>query len=143
MAARTGSANWKGNLKDGAGTVTVGESAFTGNYSFASRFEDGAGTNPEELLAAAHAGCYTMALASLLAGHDHAPESIHTTAKVHLRNIDGKPTIQRIELQTEGTVPDIDEAHFIEHAEVAKAECVLSRALASVEEIALTARLLS
>lgn len=143
MAARKGSAKWNGELKGGSGTVTVGESAFTGNYSFASRFEDGDGTNPEELLAAAHAGCYSMALSAILGAHDHSPTSIHTVANVTLRNIDGKPTIEKILLETEGVVPGIDEAHFVEHAEEAKADCVLSRALASVPTIELSAKLLS
>jgi osmotically inducible protein OsmC len=143
MATRNGSAKWNGGLKDGNGTVTVGEDVFTGNYSFASRFEDGEGTNPEELLAAAHAGCYTMALSAILGAHEHSPTSIQTVAKVTLRNIDGKPTIETIVLETEGVVPGIEEAHFIEHAEEAKADCVLSRALASVPNIELSAKLVS
>jgi osmotically inducible protein OsmC len=143
MAARIGSAKWDGTLNEGSGTVTVGDGVFTGNYSFASRFEDGAGTNPEELLAAAHAGCYTMALSAILGAHDHTPESISTVANVHLRNIDGKPTIQKIVIVTEGKVPGINEEHFLKAAELAKADCVLSRALAGVEEIELEATLLS
>jgi osmotically inducible protein OsmC len=143
MAARKGSAEWQGDLKGGSGTVTVGDGVFTGNYSFASRFEDGDGTNPEELLAAAHAGCYTMALTALLGAHDHAPESISTVANVTLRNIDGLPTISKIELVTEGKVPGIDQDHFESHAVEAKDSCVLSRALASVDEVTVEAKLLS
>jgi osmotically inducible protein OsmC len=143
MATRNGSAEWKGNLREGSGRLTVGEKAWQGDYSYASRFEEGEGTNPEELLAAAHAACFTMALSNMLAEHGHEPRSVNTTARVHLRNVGGAPTIQQIELDTEGDVPGIDEAHFREHAEEAKAGCPVSRALASVEEIDLTARLVS
>ncbi|MFT4048229.1 MAG: OsmC family peroxiredoxin [Solirubrobacterales bacterium] len=143
MAARIGSAKWQGSLQEGVGTVTIGDGVFTGPYSFSSRFEEGEGTNPEEMIAAAHAACFTMALNNILFSHDHAPASVETTAKVGLRNIDGKPTIATIELETEAVIPDIDEAHFIEHAEEAKEGCVISRALAGVPEITLTARLTS
>lgn len=141
MAARTGSAEWRGDLKGGAGTVKVGDGVFEGNYSFASRFEEGEGTNPEELIAGAHAACYSMALSGILASDGHAPESVTTTAKVQLRNIDGAPTIARIDLETEGVVPGIDAAQFQAFAEQAKAGCPVSRALAGVPEIVLTARL--
>ena len=141
MAARTGSAEWRGDLKGGAGTVKVGDGVFEGNYSFASRFEEGDGTNPEELIAGAHAACYSMALSGMLATDGHVPESVTTTAKVHLRNIDGAPTIARIELETEGVVPGIDAAQFQSFAEQAKAGCPVSRALAGVPEIVVTARL--
>ena len=142
MPTRTGSAEWLGDLKAGSGTVTVGEGVFQGAYSFASRFEDGEGTNPEELIAAAHAACFSMALSNMLAGHGHPPDSVRTSARVFLRNVDGVPTIQRIELETEGRVPGIDQDHFQFHAEEAKTGCVVSRALAGVSEIELTARLL-
>jgi osmotically inducible protein OsmC len=141
MATRNGSAEWRGELRDGSGELTVGEGAWRGEYSFASRFEEGDGTNPEELLAAAHAACFSMALAGILGEHGHQPRSVRSTARVHLRNVDGQPTIQRIELDTEAEVGDIDEDHFREHAEEAKAGCPVSRALAGVEEIELTARL--
>ena len=141
MAARTGSAEWRGDLKGGAGTVKVGDGVFEGNYSFASRFEEGDGTNPEELIAGAHAACYSMALSGMLATDGHVPESVTTTAKVHLRNIDGAPTIARIDLETEGVVPGIDAAQFQSFAEQAKAGCPVSRALAGVPEIVVTARL--
>ena len=141
MAARTGSAEWRGDLKGGAGTVRVGDGVFEGNYSFASRFEEGDGTNPEELIAGAHAACYSMALSGMLATDGHVPDSVTTTAKVHLRNIDGAPTIARIDLETEGVVPGIDAAQFQSYAEQAKAGCPVSRALAGVPEIVLTARL--
>jgi osmotically inducible protein OsmC len=141
MATRNGSAEWRGDLRDGEGDLTVGDDVFKGSYSFSSRFEEGAGTNPEELIAAAHAACFSMSLGNMLAQHGHAPESVRTVAKVHLRPTDAGPTIQRIELETEGRVSGIDEAHFAEHAEEAKEACPVSRALAAVEEISLTARL--
>ncbi len=143
MAARTGSAQWRGDLKGGAGTVTVGDGVFEGNYSFASRFEEGEGTNPEELIAGAHAACYSMALSGTLASEGHVPDSVTTTAKVHLRNIDGAPTIARIDLETEGVVPGIDAAQFQSYAEQAKVGCPVSRALAGVPEIVVTATLSS
>lgn len=141
MATRNGSAEWRGDLRGGDGELTVGDGVFTGAYSFASRFEEGDGTNPEELIAAAHAACFSMSLSNILAEHGHAPESVRTTAKVHLRQADAGPTIQQIELETEGRVGDIDEGHFREHAEEAKAACPVSRALGGVDEITLTARL--
>lgn len=141
MATRDGSAQWQGDLKGGAGTLKVGDGVFEGSYSFASRFEEGEGTNPEELIAAAHAACYSMALSGLLAGDGHVPDSVTTTAKVHLRNVDGAPTLAQIDLQTEGAVPGIDAAQFQSYAEQAKAGCPVSRALAGVPEIVLTARL--
>ncbi|MFY9265720.1 MAG: OsmC family protein [Solirubrobacterales bacterium] len=141
MTARVGTAEWKGDLKTGSGTLRVGEGVFEGDYSFVSRFEDGAGTNPEELIAAAHAGCFSMSLGNILAGHGHTPDFVRTTAQVSLRNIDGKSTIATIELATEGSVPGIDEEHFRAHAEEAKDGCPVSRALAGVPEIVVTARL--
>jgi osmotically inducible protein OsmC len=141
MATRNGSAEWRGDLKGGSGTVTVGEGVFEGQYSFSSRFEEGEGTNPEELIAAAHASCFAMALSLLLGEEGHAPDSVRARAKVHLRNVDGLPTIARIELEAEGSVPGIDEDAFRAYAEKAKEGCPVSRALASVPEIELDARL--
>lgn len=141
MAARIGSAEWRGDLKGGEGELTVGEGAFNGAYSFASRFEDGEGTNPEELIGAAHAACFSMALSHDLAEHGHEPESVRTTASVFLRQTEEGPTISRIELETEGRVPGIDADHFAEHAEQAKAACAVSRALAGVAEITVAAHL--
>ena len=141
MATRNGSAEWRGDLPSGSGTVSVASGLFEGQYSFKSRFEEGTGTNPEELIAAAHASCYAMALSNILAEHGHAPESVAATAKVQLRNVDGAPTIARIDLDVEGRVPDIDEAHFLEHAQEAKAGCPVSRALGAVDEITLSATL--
>ena len=132
MATRNGSAEWRGDLQGGSGELTVGDGVFQGRYSFASRFEEGDGTNPEELIAAAHASCYAMALSNILAEHGHAPEAVRASARVHLRNVDGAPTIAKIELDVEGRVPEIEESHFVEHAEEAKAGCPVSKALAAV-----------
>jgi osmotically inducible protein OsmC len=141
MAARKGSAEWQGDLKGGGGTVTVGESAWTGNYSFTSRFEEGEGTNPEELIAAAHASCFAMALSAALAEAGNPADSVKATAGVSLRRIDDAPTIAQIDLDVVGSVPGIDEATFVATAEEAKKACPVSRALASVPEINLSARL--
>lgn len=141
MAARTGSAEWRGDLKGGAGSLRVGDGVFEGSYSFASRFEEGEGTNPEELIAAAHAACYSMALSGMLAADGHPPDSVTTTAEVQLRNVNGAPTIAQIDLETHGVVPGIDAVQFESYAEQAKDGCPVSRALAGVPEIAVTARL--
>ena len=140
--ARNGSAQWNGTLQDGKGTLTVGDDAWTGNYSFKSRFEDGEGTNPEELLAASHAGCFTMALSLILGNDGHEPEELKTTARAELRNVDGQPTITKMILAVEGKVDGIDEDAFKEAADKAKAGCVISRALGGVDEITLEAKLL-
>ena len=141
MATRNGSATWGGNLQEGSGQLTVGDGVWRGDYSFSSRFEEGEGTNPEELIAAAHAACFSMALSNILAGEGHEPRSVQTTAKVHLRNVDGAPTIARIELDTEGDVPGLDEDGFRKFAEQAKADCPVSRALGGVGEMEVSARL--
>jgi len=141
MPTSRASAVWEGKLKDGKGTFKAASGAFTGPYTFATRFEGKQGTNPEELIAAAHAACFSMALANIMAEHGHPADSVRTTAKVHLRQTGAGPTIQQIDLDTEGRVPGIDQAHFAEHAEEAKAGCPVSRALAGVEEINLSARL--
>lgn len=141
MATRSGRAEWRGDLKTGSGTLTVGDGVFEGAYSFASRFEEGAGTNPEELIAAAHAACFAMALSNILASKGHTPDSVRAQARVHLRNVDGAPTLARIELEVQGRVPTLDEQQFRQHAEEAKRDCPVSRALAGVPEIELEARL--
>jgi lipoyl-dependent peroxiredoxin len=143
MATRNGSARWTGDLSSGAGRVTVGDRAWTGDYSFASRFEDGAGTNPEELIAAAHAGCFSMAFVHALSEAGHAPVSIETVAHVRLRPVDGTPTIVQIDLETRGDAEGLDEKRFRELAETAKAGCAVSRALAGVERISVSATLVS
>ncbi|MCU1657787.1 MAG: peroxiredoxin, OsmC subfamily [Pseudonocardiales bacterium] len=141
MTVRNGSAEWHGDLQSGSGTVVVGEGVFEGAYSYTSRFETGEGTNPEQLIAAAHAACFTMALASALSSAGHVADSVHTTAQVMLRNIDGAPTLTRIDLATTGVVAGIDEAEFQRFADEAKAKCPISRALAAIPEITLTATL--
>jgi osmotically inducible protein OsmC len=143
MATRNGSAEWRGDIQGGAGTVTVGDGVLEGKYSFESRFGEGESplTNPEQLIAAAHAACFSMALAGAIGAEGHAPESISTTARVQLRNVDGAPTLTRIDLDTTGRVPGVDDASFQRLAAQAKAACPVSRALAAVPEIALTATL--
>ena len=141
MATRNGSARWSGDLAGGSGTVTIGEGTWTGSYSYASRFEEGAGTNPEELIAAAHAACFSMALSHILTEAGHTPSSLETTARVHLRLVDGAPTIQQIDLETNGDVPDLGAERFHELAEQAKASCAVSRALGGVEQINVSAAL--
>ncbi len=139
-APRTATSRWDGTLQDGTGTMRFGGGAFEGQYSFASRFEEGAGTNPEELIAAAHSGCFSMALSGALGRAGHPPTSIETTASVHLEKGDAGFRIARIDLDCTATVPGIDEAAFQEAAEGAKANCPVSKALAGVE-ITLQARL--
>jgi lipoyl-dependent peroxiredoxin len=135
-----GSAEWKGDVPTGTGTFTAGDS-IRGGYTFKSRFEDGPGSNPEQLIAAAHASCFSMALSNILAQVGHPPESVQTEATVTLRPVDGAPTITKIALVTVGRVPGIDEPAFVEHALTAKAGCPVSRALAGVPEITLEASL--
>src|ERR1700680_2110854 len=135
MPAR-GSAEWKGDVPTGTGTFTAGDT-ISGGYTFKSRFEDGPGSNPEQLIAAAHAACFSMALSNLLAQAGHPPELVHTDATVTLRPVDGTPTITNIALVTVGRVPGLDEAAFVEHALAAKAGCPVSRALAGVPETTL------
>jgi osmotically inducible protein OsmC len=137
-----GSAEWKGEIPTGSGTFTAGDT-ISGGYTYKSRFEDGPGSNPEQLIAAAHAACFSMALASILAQAGNPPNSVHTDATVTLRPVEGRPTITKIALVTVGRVPGIDEAAFQEHALAAKAGCPVSRALAGVPEITLEASLAS
>src|ERR1700735_3935483 len=137
-----GRAEWKGDVPTGTGTFTAGDT-IAGGYTYKSRFEDGPGSSPEQLIAAAHAACFSMALSSLLTQQGHAPDSVHTDATVTLRPVDGTPTITKIALVTVGRVPGLDEATFKEHAAAAKAGCPVSRALASVPEITLDASLAS
>ena len=141
MATRTANAEWKGTLKEGKGEMALGSGSYTGPYSFVSRFENGSGTNPEELIGAAHAGCFSMALAAGLGRAGITPTSLRTSAKVHLGTSDAGPTITGIDLNVEGEVPGIDQAAFQQHAEAAKKGCVVSRALAGVQNITVTAQL--
>jgi osmotically inducible protein OsmC len=135
-----GSAEWQGDLRTGTGTFTAGDT-ISGEYSFRSRFEDGPGANPEQLIAAAHASCFSMALSNILGEAGTPPESIRTDATVTLRPVDGAPTITKIALVTVGRVPGLDASAFQEHAAAAKAGCPVSRALAGVPEITLEASL--
>ena len=137
MTVRVSSAEWKGKLKEGAGTVKLGSGVYEGPYTYASRFESGPETNPEELIGAAHAGCFSMFLAALLGNKGFEPV-IRTTATVHL---EAGPTIALIELNTEAEVPGIDEATFQQLAEEAKKGCPVSKALAG-PEITLNAKLI-
>lgn len=130
MPQRKAEAVWNGDLKGGKGTMKFGSGAYEGSYSFASRFEDGAGTNPEELIGAAHAGCYSMALSNELAQAGFTPESVETHATVKLEMLDGGPAITTITLKVDARVPDIDENEFNKFAEGAKKNCPVSKALA-------------
>lgn len=141
MATRNGNAQWRGDLRDGSGTLSVGSGLFSGAYSFKTRFEEEPGTNPEELIAAAHASCFSMALSNILSEAGHVPESVSTTARVHLRQVEGAPTIAQIDLETEGRVPGIDQQQFADFANQAKEGCPVSRALAGVPEMTLEATL--
>jgi lipoyl-dependent peroxiredoxin len=134
MPARTANARWEGGLKDGKGNMRFGGGAFEGQYSFSSRFEEGAGTNPEELIAAAHAGCYSMAFSAGLEKAGFSPNSVETEAKVHLSPADGGGfRISRIDLVTNADVPGIEEDAFQQTAQAAKEGCPVSKALAAVE----------
>src|SRR6202163_1378623 len=135
-----GSAEWRGDVPTGTGTFTAGDT-ITGGYTYKSRFEDGPGSNPEQLIAAAHAACFSMALSHILAQAGSPPESVHTDATVTLRPLDGKPTITKVALVTVGRVPGIDQSAFAEHAKTAKEGCPVGRALAGVPEITLEATL--
>ena len=137
-----GSAEWNGDLQGGKGTFLAGDS-ITGDYSFKSRFEDGDGANPEQLIGAAHAACFSMALSNILAEAGNAPDSVKTEASVTLKILDEGPRITKIALTTVGVVPGIDEATFKARAEEAKKGCPVSKALAGVDEITLDATLRS
>ena len=141
MIVRTADARWEGDLKAGKGNLKLESGAFDGPYTFKARFEQGGGTNPEELLAAAHAGCFTMALSAELTKAGHPPTALHTTARVRLDQVAGGFQIGRIELVLDGEVPGVDDATFQALAAGAKANCPLSKALAAVPDIALTATL--
>lgn len=143
MAVRQAEASWDGSLKEGSGRMRLGGGAFEGSYSFPSRFEDGAGTNPEELIGAAHAGCFSMALSAGLGRAGLTPTHIRTVAKVHLGTTSAGPAITQIDLDVEGAVPGLNSAQFQQHAEDAKKNCVVSRALSGVSNINLTATLLN
>lgn len=132
MPTRTSKAEWKGNLEHGKGTVKLGSGAFEGAYSFSSRFEEGKGTNPEELIGAAHAGCFSMALSADLAKAGFTPKSVRTSAQVELAKDGGGVKIASITLHTQAEVPDIDAAKFATMAEATKKSCPVSKALSAV-----------
>ena len=140
MAVAKAEATWTGTLKEGSGRMTGASKHLDGPFTYRSRFEgDAGGTNPEELIGAAHAGCFSMFLASLLSNAGFAPESIRTQATVHL---EAGPTIAKIELTTEAKVPRIDEETFKEKVDAAKKGCPVSKALAAVPSVTVTARLM-
>jgi osmotically inducible protein OsmC len=142
MPTRTAEAEWKGNLAEGEGSLKVGSGAFEGPYTFKSRFEEGqSATNPEELIGASHAGCFTMALAAALSRARITPTRIHTEARVKLEKVGEAFSITQIELETEGEIPGIDDATFQKYANDAKQNCPVSKALAGTE-IKLNAKLL-
>jgi len=131
MLVRHASAMWHGSLREGHGHLQFAD--YEGSYSFVSRFEQGDGTNPEELLGAAHAACFSMALSSGLSAAGHPPDSVHTSAEVHIEKLDAGWTVTLIHLITKAQVPGIDEGAFLEQAEKAKGNCPISRALGAVE----------
>lgn len=141
--ARTADAEWKGDLKGGSGRVKLGSGAFEGDYSFASRFENGAGANPEEMLGAAHAGCFSMALANSLAQAGFTPTSVKTRADVHLNKDDKGFLINLVELTVDAAVPNVDEATFQQHVEKTKTGCIISRALGAIPTMNVKATLKS
>lgn len=143
MPVRKADAVWEGTLQEGKGKMKMASGAYEGQYSFSSRFEEGAGTNPEELIAAAHAGCYSMALSAGLGRAGFTPVSVSTTANVHINRLEAGFRITKIELVTEANVPGIDDAQFQEIAAATKSGCPVSVALASVPEITISAKLVS
>ena len=140
MPTRNASATWNGDLKGGNGLVKLGSGAYEGKYSFSSRFEEGTGTNPEELIAAAHAGCYSMALSAGLGKNGFSPQRVSTTAKVSIEKVGEGFKITKIRLESEAVVPNIDQAKFNEIANATKTGCPVSGALSAVP-IELNARL--
>ncbi|HVM05731.1 MAG TPA: OsmC family protein [Acidimicrobiales bacterium] len=129
MPTRTADAQWEGALKDGSGTMRFGSGAYEGAYTFASRFEEGTGTNPEELIAAAHAGCFSMQFSALLDRAGHRPTRVRTSADVHLDKGEAGFSVTSIDLHTEGEVPGIEDAEFQTIADEAKRTCPVSRLL--------------
>lgn len=142
MVKRSANSEWKGKLEDGEGHMSLGSGAFEGKYSFHSRFKDGKGTNPEELIAAAHSGCFSMALAVSLEEEGYEPESVDTEAVVDLQNVEGDFEITKIQLKNRSEVPRIEEEEFKEIAHRAKENCPVSKAL-SATDIELEAELIS
>jgi osmotically inducible protein OsmC len=141
MPKRKADARWEGSLQEGDGTMRLATGSYEGPYSFQSRFQEGDGTNPEELIAGAHAGCFSMALSGELGRAGHNPESVETTATIHLEKVGEGFGITRIELDTRARVPGIDDDEFQRAAETAKETCPVSQALAAVDSIEVNATL--
>jgi osmotically inducible protein OsmC len=141
MAHRSAEAVWQGTLNEGNGSLKLSSGSYEGPYTFMSRFEEGAGTNPEEMIAAAQAGCFTMALSAALGRQGFPVTRVHTTAEVTLTKLEAGMTITKITLNTEGSVQGIDEAKFQEEAEKAKSGCIISRAMNPSIEFVLNAKL--
>ena len=141
MSIRTASARWEGTLTGGTGTMRTGKGGLEAPFSFKSRFQEGEGSNPEELIGAAHAGCFSMALSKGLEDAGFPPTSVDTTASVHFDQVDGKPTVTAIDLETRASAPGIDEATFAKVAEATKEGCPISRLLSPGAKINLTATL--
>jgi osmotically inducible protein OsmC len=133
MPVRTADAEWQGALQDGRGTMRLGSGAFEGAYSYGTRFEDEPGTNPEELIGAAHAGCFAMALSGVLGGAGHPPQRLASSARVHLDKVEGGFGITKVELTVRGQVDGLDAEEFKRHAATAKENCPVSKALAAIE----------
>ncbi len=132
MAVRTADARWEGTLKEGNGHLKLGSGAYEGQFNFNSRFENGVGTNPEELLGAAHAGCFSMALNASLERAETPATYIHTVAHVNITREDGGMVISKIELTTEGAVPGLSQEQFAEAAQKTLEGCIVSKALSAV-----------
>ena len=142
MLSRKATAIWEGTIGGGSGQMAFGSGAYVGNYSVPSRFDNGEGTNPEELITAAHAGCFSMALSAGLTGSGYTPEKIETTANVQIEKLDEGWRITKIHLETSASIPGIDNDEFQEQAKSAKNGCPVSNALAGVPEITISATLL-
>ncbi len=143
MSIRKAETTWEGSLKEGKGNMKVNSGAFDIPYTWGTRFGDVPGTNPEELIGAAHAGCFTMFLSSRLTNAGFVPVKLHTNARVHFGRDETGPLIEKIELETTADVPGISKEAFDKEVAVAKQNCPISRALAAVSEITVTATLVS
>jgi len=141
MSVRHAQSVWNGNLKDGNGVMKLGSGELEAPFSFSTRFEEEPGTNPEELIGAAHSGCFSMFLSAVLTKAGFAPNKIETKAQVTLDQVDGAPWITKIHLICRADVPGVDEATFAEQVQVSKVGCPVSKALASVKEITVDAQL--
>ena len=141
MSVRSAESVWNGNLKDGNGVMKLGTGTFEAPFSYSTRFEEEPGTNPEELIGAAHSGCFSMFLSAVLTKAGFPPNKIETKAQVTLESVDGAPWITKIHLICRANVPGVDEATFAEQVQVSKTGCPVSKALAAVKEITVDAQL--